>query len=109
MNINVSSIFSLLGLFITIISILRFKEQFEKYKILSATIIILYALGLFFWGQYVINDSRKFHENLITHADIFPPNSGCLAIYYLTSFLAFMFGLILLVDDFDKGYKKTNY
>ena len=109
MNINLSSIFSLIGLLITISSMFRFKEHFEKHKTISAIIIIIYAIGLFIFGQYVIYDSKKFYENLNTMADVFPPNPGCLAIYYLTSFISFMFGLILLADEFKKNNRPSRY
>lgn len=109
MNIDLSSILSLFGLFILTISMFRFKEQFKTYNKISATVMIIYAVGLFVLGQYSINHSKKFYDELNTMADVFPPNSGCLAIYYLTSFIAFTFGLILFADKFDKSNKQIRY
>lgn len=102
MNIDLSAIFSLFGLFITFVSVFLVRKLTRKNKTIFGTIMTLYAVGLFCFGRWVINDSKKHYDDLNTMADILPPNSGCLAIYYLTSFLAFMVGIILFVDKFDK-------
>ena len=50
-------------------------------------------------------NSKKYYDGLNSMSDTIPPNGGNLTIYYITSFLAFMAGLILFADKFEQNNK----
>jgi low temperature requirement protein LtrA len=89
-------VFSIIGFLLIAISYFRFKRQIFKYKILSAIILILYGLGLYFYGQHVMYSSHEYYGNTAMGMG-WPPNPISLVIYKLTIFLTFVFGLILIV------------
>ncbi len=106
-DFDYSFIFSLFGLLIYAMAFIRLRNQMKNYKLLFAILLMLFAIGLFISGQYVISSTYINPEE--TMADIFPPKPFNIATYLITSIFTFMYGIYLLFDKYDKLKQKSKY
>ena len=97
MNFDFSMVSSLIGFSSLIGAIYLMKKHLSPFRKLTAILLLLYALGLYAFGNYVIETS-KMNKSLTSYEnDAIPPSSGSLAIYHLSILGISMAGFLHLI------------
>lgn len=97
MDIDFSIVVSLVGFCALIGALYLSKKLFTPFRKLTAILLLLYALGLYAFGKYVMETSKMNKSLRSYETDAIPPSSASLAIYHLSILGLSMAGFLHLI------------